>query len=217
MELKDTPLYEYVKDYEDQIKIVKFKKGEYIEKAACFSEHIYYILEGTVKMESVTRSGNKILVDQIGPNEFAGHISKIRKSRFNCDAFSKTATTLVRIPDYLVHTLLENHDFATLFYNKTSDRLYYMYKKFLLERLYTWEEIVAYYILENSSNGVFIYKSMYDICEQLNISRRGLYNITNKLVYEEALEKKDNIFIIKDEIYLKELASGIIEFYRTYD
>ncbi len=214
MELKDSPIYKFIKNYIDDIEIVKFKKGEYIERADSDSNCIYYILDGNVKEESVSRSGNRVLIDEISTGKFAGHISKLRGSSFHCDAIAKTPCTLARIKIDILYKLFENDEFARYFYLITSDRIYYMYKKLLLERLFSWEEIVSYHILHNSKNDVFVYKSMYDICEQLNISRRGLYNIINKFVYEGYLEKKENVFIIKDRDYLMSLAHDVYEYYQ---
>ena len=89
----------------------------------------------------------------------------------------------------------------------------------LLERLYSWEEIIAYHILVNEKDGVFVYKSMYDICSQLNISRKGLYNVINKLVDEKCLEKKCNesILIIVNREHLEDLSSDVAAYYSTLE
>ena len=213
MEIINTAIYKFIEDYINEVEIVTYKNGEYIERALNTTNCIYYILDGVVKVQNVSCSGNKILVDEISTEEFVGHISKLRGSHFHCDIIAKEACTLIKIPTAILNELLKNNEFSTLFYSKTSNRIYYMYKKLLLERLFSWEEIVAYYILQHSKQDIFIYKSMYDICEYLNISRRGLYNIINKMVFEECLEKRENTFYIKDRGYLTELASNVYAYY----
>lgn len=213
MEITNTVIYKFIKDYMNEIEVIAYKSNEYIERAMNDHNCIYYILNGVVKVQNVSCAGNKILIDEISTEEFVGHISKLRGSYFHCEIIAKEASTLVKIPIVILNELLKNNEFATLFYSKTSNRIYYMYKKLLLERLFTWEEIVAYYILEHAKEDVFVYKSMYDICEYLNISRRGLYNIINKMVFEECLEKRGNIFFIKDRKYLIELARNVYDYY----
>lgn len=83
--------------------------------------------------------------------------------------------------------------------------------------MFSWDEIVAYNILENVKDVKFKYKSMYDVCETLNISRKGLYNVINRLVYEGCLEKPNNKseFLVKDPEKLMELANEVLNFYDT--
>ncbi len=219
MKIEDSQIFGFIKDYLNEISIKDVKKGEYLEKVGEESGNIYYILEGTIKIENVSRTGLKIFVDEVSEDEFTGHISKVRgtKTCLHCDLVVRKSGRVICIPKRLMDKLLKNDNFANFFYDKTSLRIYYMYKKFLLERLFTWDEIVAYHILENSKDGKFKYKSMYDVCERLNISRKGLYNVINRLVYEGCLEKPSNKseFVIKDFERLMELASEVSRFYQA--
>lgn len=213
MKITDTLIYKFIKEYMSSIEIVDYKHGHIIDSCIEESTSIYYILKGIVKVQNVSVSGNKILIDEISKEEFVGHISTMRGEGFHSNVICKEDSTLVKIPRNIFAELMKNSEFSSLFYEKTSKRIYFMYKKLLLERLFHWEEIVAYYILENSNEDIFIYKSMYEICEYLNISRRGLYNIINRFVYEECLEKRESVFAIKDRMYLEELASNIYDYY----
>lgn len=214
MKLTDTIIYKFIKEYINKIEVVEFKKDEYIERSTNDSHCIYYILSGVVKVKNISHVGNKFVIDEITEEEFVGHISKMRGSSFYCDIIAKEPCTLLKIPKYILDKMLKDTEFSVLFYEKTSSRIYLMYKKLLLEKLFSWEEIVAYYILEQAKEDIFIYKSMYEICEYLNISRRGLYNIINKWAFEECIEKKGSTFLIKDKKYLEELASSVYQYYK---
>jgi GTP-sensing pleiotropic transcriptional regulator CodY len=109
--------------------------------------------------------------------------------------------------------LMKNSEFSTFFYFKTSSRVYVMYKKMLMSNLFSQCELVSYYVLENSCSSKFIYKSIYDICDNLNISRRSLYNILNKFESEGIIEKLDDgPYKIINEKYLKDKSDRVKRF-----
>lgn len=215
MEITDTSIYKFIQNHLSELQIMVFKSGQFIDRSTHETRHIYYILQGTVKVQSTSYTGNKILVDELSKEEFVGHISDLYGQGFHCDILAKTSCTLLQIPPHIFDTLMGDAEFSALFYAKTSKRTYYICKRFLLERLFPHEEIVAHYIMEHTHENVFIYRSMYAICEELSISRRGLYNILNKLVLEGYLEKQDHLFFIKDRKHLMELSSNIYYFYNA--
>ena len=175
------------------------------QKLNNLEKQIYYIISGTVKIECISTYGKKVLVDIISENEFAGQISYMRKFNFYSDCIADTDVELLCISNKVMNALMENYNFSTFFYFKTSSRVYQMYKKMLMNNLFNQNELVAYHIVDQSNECKFIYKSIYDICEKLNISRRSLYNILNNLEKNDIIEKEQNgIFLIKDIDYLIE-------------
>lgn len=213
MNITETLIYKFIQHHLAELQIMVFKSGQFIERATHETRNIYYILQGTIRVQNSSYTGNKILVDELSSDEFVGHISNLYGQDFHCDILAKTSCTVLQIPPSAFDQLMQNAEFVSLFYTKTSKRIYCMYKRLLLERLFPHEEIVAHYIMEHTHENVFIYKSMYEICEALSISRRGLYNILNKLILEGYLEKQEHLLIIKDRKYLMALASNIYDFY----
>ena len=118
---------------------------------------------------------------------------------------------LLIINNDLMDILMKNSDFASIYYGKTSKRLYLMYKKSLTNELFSQREILAYYIIKNANNGKVIYKSIDYICEVLSISRRNVYNVLNDFMNKGAIEKEEGIstILIKDEKYLRDIIVGI--------
>lgn len=203
MLVEDVHIYKYIKDYINEIPVIKAKKGQFISKAYDRDDQIYYIMEGQVKVESISSCGKKILVDTISENEFAGQISYLRKSNLYCNSIAVTEVKLLSIKHEMMNLLMKNSEFSAAFYYKTSSRVYQMYKKMLMNNLFNQNELVAYHIVDQSSECKFIYKSIYDMCEKLNISRRSLYNILNNLEKNGIIEKEQNgIFLIKNIDYL---------------
>lgn len=210
MLIEDTNIYKYIKDYLDKIPVINVKKGDYVSKAFNKDSQIYYILEGKVKIESISDIGKKVLVDEISENEFTGQISYMRNTNLYCNIIAATNLKLLSIDNNILDKLMNNSEFSNVFYYKTSSRIYQMYKKMLMGNLFNQSEIVAYYILKKSNSGKFVYKSIYDICDTLNICRRSLYNILNKFQDDGIIEKEESSsFTVKDEIYLKEKADKV--------
>jgi len=210
MLIEDAHIFHYIKNHLEKMPVIKVSKGKMISRAENKDKQIYYILLGTVKVECISDLGKKILVDTISENEFAGQISYLRKSNLYSNSLAVTDVELLCIKEEIMRVLMKNSEFSTFFYFKTSSRIYQMYKKMLMSNLFNQCEIVAYHILAQSRNGKFVYKSIYDMCENLNISRRSLYNILNNFEMLGIIEKEQNsIFVIKNINYLREKANKV--------
>lgn len=207
MRVEDTHIYFILKRHIGNFVIKQVPKGKVFSRALDNDKTIYYIISGEVKVEGISVNGKKILVDYISENEFAGHISCIRKSNFYCDSIAATNVNLLCLDYELMERLLKDPEFSTFFYYKTSARLYIMYKKMLMSNFFNQNEIVAYYLLEQSQNNIIVFKSVYDICAQMNISRRNYYNILKKLLHGGVLVKlEDGQYQIDDIAYLEEMS-----------
>ncbi len=213
MLIKKSDIFTYIQEHIKEIPILTLKKGTCFSKAENIDNKIFYILKGTVKVESYSYTGKKVLIDVISENEFAGQISYIRKHNFYGNNIAVTNVTLLCLDYDIMSILMNNSDFSTFFYFKTSNRLYVMYKKMLMSYLFTQSELVSYYVLENSRNNRFIYKSIYDVCEKLNISRRSLYNILNNFEQNGIIEKlNEGPYLIKNEKHLREKSDKVKRF-----
>lgn len=212
MELKDICIYSYIKDYLDEIPIVKYKKGEYITHSDENLEEIFFVLEGNVKIEIVTKCGKSFLVDTLSENEFVGKISYIYEQNLFCDITSTSNSSLLKINKNIFRKLQQNSEFLNIFFYKTSKRMYYMYKKLMMKDLFRLEELLAFYILKNSQEDIFKYNSMYGICKTLSVSRKNLYNTINKFIEKGCIKKDENSITILDKNYLYELSTYVREF-----
>lgn len=214
MELSDIEkiyIYDYIKDYLNEISIIKVRKGEYITHSSEDLEEIFFILNGNVKVECITKLGRSFLVDELYTNDFVGKISYIYEENLYCDITATTDTSLLKITKETFKKLEKNPEFLKVFLFKTSKRIYYMYKKLMIKNLFKSNEIFAYYILKNSHDNVFKFKSMYDLCKILSMSRKNLYNIINRLIEKKYIEKQENCLIIINRDYIKKLATGVQE------
>lgn len=209
--IKDIIIYDYIKDYLDEVSILNYKKGEYITHSSENLEEIFFVLNGTTKVECITKSGKSLLVDELSKNEFVGKISYMYEQNLFCDITATSNATLLRISKSTFKKLEKNPEFLKLFLFKTSRRIYYMYKKLMMKELFSLKETFAFYILENSENDVFKFKSMYNLCEILSVSRKNLYNVINSFIKKNYIKKDKNSLIILNRDCLYELSIGIRE------
>mgnify|MGYP000059820050 CR=1 FL=1 len=216
MLLENSHIYPYIKGCMEKVSVVKISSGNYISRAENVDKQLYYILSGTVKVVCMAPFGKKVLVDVISENEFAGQISYVRNVNLYCDSVALTDVELLCLENELIDELMANNEFSTFFYFKTSSRIYQMYKKMLVSNLFSQSELVAYHIVDKAQNGKFIYKSIYDMCENLNISRKNLYNILNDFESKGVIEKEQNgVLLIKDNDYLKKESDKVKMFFEN--
>lgn len=215
--IKNSEIYKYIKDYQSEIPTLKVRKKEYLFRADCDDGMIYYILDGVVEIESISSNGKKLIVDVLREEEFVGFISNLHNAAFQCSGIAETDIEVLALEKNLMGRLLEDDEFSALFYRKTSKRVYKMYKTILTRTLFTPNEIMAQYILENSVDNVFVYKSIYNICENLGVSRRGIYNILYRLEEMKVIEKQGDraAFKIIDREYLEKTAEAVMRFMKN--
>jgi CRP-like cAMP-binding protein len=212
MNLENIYIYEHIKDYLDEIEIVKYKKGDYITHSNQNLQEIFFILDGNVKVEYTTKNGRSFLVDDLWENEFVGKISYMYDENLFCDIIAKTEVLLLKISKSTLKKLEKNPEFLKIFFFKTSKRIYCIYKKLLMKDLFTLEEIIAFHILNNCNNDKFEYKSMYSLCKSLSVSRKGLYNVINKFIKKGYIKKDRNLVTILEKEYLHKISMYIREF-----
>jgi CRP-like cAMP-binding protein len=210
-DLQDIFIYQYIKDYLNEISISNYKKGQYITHSNESLEEIYFILDGNIKVECITKSGKSFLVDELSKNEFVGKISYMYEQNLFCDITATSNATLLKINKSTFKKLEKNSEFMKVFLLKTSKRIYFMYKKLMMKDLFRLEETLAFHILKNAEDDVFIFKSMYNLCEILSVSRKNLYNTINSFIEKKYIKKEKSSLIILNRDNLYELSAGVRE------
>lgn len=212
MELRDTYIYGFVKEYLNEVAIVNYKKGQYIARSDENFTEIFYILDGNVIVECVTEYGKNFLVDELSKNEFVGKFSYMYEQNLFCDIKAASNVSLLKINKDTFNKLQKNPEFLKVFLYKISNRIYYMYKKLMMKNLFASEELFAFYLLKNSEGDIFKFKYTSELCNIFPISRKGLYNVINKLIKKGFIRKEKNSIIITDKKQLLELSVHVREF-----
>lgn len=215
MELSGISIYGFIKDYLDEITVVRYKKRQYITRSDETFTEVFYILEGTVRVECVTEYGKSFLVDELSQNEFVGKFSYMYEQNLFCDIKATSDVSLLKISKATFDKLQKNPEFLKLFLYKISSRIYYMYKKLMVKNLFSSEELFAYYLLKHADGDVFRFKSTSELCHTFAMSRKGLYNVLNKLIRQGVIKKEQNSIRILDSRHLAALSVHAREFHTT--
>ena len=172
---------------------------------------LYYILEGVVEVVSHSYNGRSFLVDTVAQGDFIGKFSNMRKQNFYADIKTRTACKLLNL-SRIKDEILKDEHFLLFFCVKTSNRLYEMYKISMMNKLFTYEEILAYYLLNIASEAGVVVDTDKNICFNTGISERQYYYIMKKLRDRGVVKQdKKNIHIL-DIASLEAAAFNIIRF-----
>lgn len=211
--IKTLPIYKFIKSYISYISVLTFERGEYLFRAEEKEKTIYYILSGTVEIESVSYNGKKIVIENAQKNMFAGFIADMQDVTLQFSGMAMTRVKVLAFSESLMEELMKNDKFSIFFYQETGSRLLKAYKMVLSRLLFSSDEILAYYILENAPNKVFTYDSSYKLSENIGISRRGIYNILHRYEDLGCIKKRaPSMYEITDEACLENRAAYVSSF-----
>ena len=185
--------------------------GTCISDAANEGYHILYLLEGTIKVWSLSHRGKRVLLDEVHSMSFCGHISRLQGHCFDSNLVAHTQCTYLEFTDEQFLRLMAHTDFALEFYRSTSKRAYYMFHKFLGLSLFTAEENAAMYCITHPER--LSSYTLEQMSEEIGISRRSLCYTLNDWRQQGIVEKKHNTYCIADFDALRQLASQISLFY----
>lgn len=213
MLLEDTTIYPLIKNYPELCQLHHFNRNKYITCASWGIEDIWYLVSGKVKVETTSANGKRILVDTITEDNYVGHLSNYWKQNLYCDSLTVVASTLICIPKATFDDLMESPVFSRHFFMKTNARLYDMYKKDLMRKMFTQRQQFAFYLIENAKDNVCHFSGIRGICESLDISRRNLYNLLDTFTKEGLLSyPEDNLILLENKVVLEEIARPVSHF-----
>lgn len=172
---------------------------------------LYYILKGNVGVYSQSYNGRRFLIDSLGPGQFVGKFSQMRKQNFYCEIKTNTQATLLKLTD-IKNELFNHEHFLLYFYIKTSNRVYEMYKISMARTLFSHEELLAYYLLNKANDAGFIGDTDANICLEANISERQYYYIAKKFENSHLVSHDKKGIYIRDIDGLKAIAANVTKF-----
>lgn len=151
------------------------------------------------------------MIDRLGKGDFIGKFSQMRGFDFQCGVRAHTNLTMLDITQ-IKETLWDSFTpLGRFFHNKTSDRVYIMYKLSMLRMHFDYEEIFAFWLLKekNEKNIVEDAKNLFCI---MNVSDRQVYYLLKKFKDNGLIEKKKNQIKLINEEALSELAENVFTF-----
>lgn len=214
--LQMIPIYEFIRDHLAYMPVMTFEKGEYLFRAEDLEKTIFYILDGCVEVENVTYNGKKLIIENAGKHKFIGSIADVHDVDLQLSGLAITEVEALAFPEHVMEKLMKNDKFLIFFYQETSGRIFRMYKNILAKMLFSPNEIMAHYILDNMEEDMFAYKSSYNLCENIGISRRGIYNILSRFEELNCIQKMDSaVYRVTDKACLYRQAMHVISFMKN--
>lgn len=214
MKLEETTIYPYIKDDEELCQTYSYNRGQYIVKADEKNAYVWYLISGVVKVEAIAPNGKIFLVDTIPADNYVGHLSNFSQQNFYCNSYASQPCVLIRIPTERFLKMRNDVSFGNHFYSKINARLYDMYKKDLIFHMFPQRQQLAFYLLENSTDGICRINHIHNVCEELRISRRNLYNLIEHLEEDGCLTRISGKDLqISNPEKLAEEASPVYNFY----
>lgn len=190
--IQNIPIYRFIKNHIPFIPTVTFKRGEYLFRGEDREKAIFYILDGYIEVENITYNGKKLIIENVGKNTFIGSVADIHNVDLQSSGLAISNVQALAFSEQVMDELMKNDKFSIYFYQETSSRIFRMYKTILSKMLFSPNEIMAHYIWENAEKGLFTYKSSYNLCENIGISRRGIYNILSRFEELNCIKKIDS-------------------------
>lgn len=213
--IENLEIYPYIKTFYNtgQIPIRYCLQGDCISDASGTDYHIIYILEGSIKIFSLTYKGRRILLDEVDTGSFSGHISRMRGYNFDSNIVAGTPCIYLEFTDKIFKKLMLNKDFALLFYQSTSQRTYHMYRKILSLSLFSLEENTAFYFIthQNLIKGL----TLETISEEIGLSRRSLCYIIRRWKQQGVISRETGSYKITDMDALHNISQNIEDFYNS--
>lgn len=209
----DSKIYPLIGPYyqQGQITVHTIPAGGCISDAADEAYHIIYLLEGVVNVQSISYKGRRVLLDEVRPGAFSGHISRLRGYSFDAHLVAQRDCVYLSFTDGLFLKLMEEPAFALEFYRSTSNRTYFMYRKFLGLTLFTAEENAAMYAILREDR---LHNCTLDvISEEIGISRRSLCYILRRWQSRGIIQRQDKGYRLLDRPALESLSRQIQQFY----
>lgn len=213
--LENTGIYPLIRqDFEQgRIAVHSAAANSCISYAADEGYHILYLLQGSIKVWSLSYRGRRVLLDEVQPPAFSGHISRLRGHSFDANLVAHTDCIYLQFTDGQFSRLMENPVFALEFYRSTSQRAYYMFHKFLGLSLFTAEENTAMYCVSHPDR--LSKYSLEQMSEEIGISRRSLCYIFRRWQERGILCRRSGGYAVTDPRGLGQLTREIRAFYRS--
>lgn len=197
----------------EKFPIIDVKKGEtFIQMAKQKIVKLYYILEGKVDVYSLSYNGREFLIDQLGVDDFIGKFSQVRGVDFQCAVKANMNVKLLDMTAYSEKLWDQNTELGRFFHHKTSRRVYVMYKHSMLRMHFSYEEIFAYWLLNERNKETNIVENVKEIFLKMNVSDRQLYYLLKKYRKMGLIEKEKNQVKILDIDQIRQFAYNVCLF-----
>ena len=203
-----------IKDME----LFSFSKGELICSKDSELKHMFFLVEGKIKIYTLHDNGKSILLRFNHPLSILGDVELLTNYKVLCNVESINESILIGIQmDKLRGYACNDTIFLKFIIESLSTKLYSISNSTSINLLYSLESRLASYLLSIGDNKYNISNflevnipKLTEIAPLLGTSYRHLNRIVNEFINKDIIQKNKSIILIKNPQKLKELAQGNI-------
>ena len=186
-----------------------FEPGETIVQMGLRITHLYLAVNGRAKAFRLSDNGKRLIVCQYISNGMIGEIELLTGKReamttvtaisgFSCVAISS---------DRCLKELKSNLDFSNMLGYVLAEKLMGSANNYVLSALYTGEQRLCSYILQNANASVFR-ETLTEVAASVGMSYRHMLRIFSDLCDRRILQKKERGFFILNKTALQQLSGN---------
>ncbi|WP_085506479.1 Crp/Fnr family transcriptional regulator [Thalassobacillus devorans] len=227
-EIKTADAEVYIKRYElgkvfpehfrPLIKVYQFKKGNVLFSAGEELEELYILVDGKIKIFTLTPEGKSLINRFKRPLELIGDVEYVKRNTVFNSVEAVTDGVMLAASFADLANLEQDHPPFTRFLLETLARKFYTEAHTTnLNMLYPVEVRLASYLLSISSfsEGTIFHQEMHtsnlmELAEWLGTSYRHLNRVLKKMASDNIIERANGSIAIKDLEKLSILAKGNI-------
>ncbi|SEA03148.1 cAMP-binding domain of CRP or a regulatory subunit of cAMP-dependent protein kinases [Thalassobacillus cyri] len=208
----------FSEDFRPQIKVCQFKKGNVLFSAGEELEELYILVEGKIKIFTLTPEGKSLINRFKRPLELIGDVEYVKRNAVFNSVEAVTDGVMLAASFADLEKLEKDHPPFMRFLLETLARKFYTESHTTsLNMLYPVEVRLASYLLSISSvsEGTAFHQEMHtsnltELAEWLGTSYRHLNRVLKKMALDDIIERANGTITIKDLEKLSILAKGNI-------
>lgn len=190
-----------------ELRLFQFQKGDLLLRVGGYSEFIYLLVEGKVKIYNYSIDGKIVFLSQLEPFQIIGEVGSLWwwEPTANVEATSVVYCIGIQLSKYR-ELLLSDTEFLRFLCQKMALRIISNNEYHSITKFDTLENRLASVILNNSVDN-FVKPNLKDWSELLCTSYRHLLRTLKKFCDKGILEKQERKYLILDLKTLKRIAS----------
>lgn len=197
-------------DIKKDLFLVKFKRGQLIQQTGDPVKTLYFVVDGSVKVNSVHENGKSKLICIIKAFDMLGDIEIFAGMDYVNDIVALKDTYCLGLNlEYYRDILLQDKTFTSYMAKSMARIVLKNNQSSSFNMLYSLETRVATYILLSAKDKCFQENLTY-LAEQMATSYRHLHRVLSGLCEKGMLRKEGRVYRIIDEERLKSIGNDSI-------
>jgi len=190
--------------------IKNYPKNEVVFRQGDVCDALYILIEGSVKTEMITESGNLLGIEMINaPRPLAPAFLFSDNNRFPVDVTSLEAVEILRIPkDEVMRLMTTQPDFMKQFLTHNANRTQFLTNRLQLLSIKTIKGKLAHFLLENSTGEgkpFVINRNQTELADFFGVARPSLARSLSEMVQEGLITINKKEYIVLNSKGLREL------------